>query len=87
MATFTLDRVIIGCPPLHIITKAKEISREQALLPESEMDAATGPFCDRVMDLAFTTLPGRATTEIRRYPLEESRPYGKTILQGTRPPL
>jgi len=35
----------------HIITKAKEISREQALLPESEMDAATGPFCDRVMDL------------------------------------
>jgi hypothetical protein len=23
----------------HIITKAKEISREQALLPESEMDA------------------------------------------------
>jgi transposase len=36
----------------HIITKAKEISREQALLPESEMDTATGPFCDRVMDLA-----------------------------------
>ena len=35
----------------HIITKAKEISREQALLPESQMDAATGPFCDRVMDL------------------------------------
>jgi len=35
----------------HIITKAKEISREQALLPESEMDAATGPFCDHVMDL------------------------------------
>ena len=36
----------------HIITKAKEISREQALLPESERDAAAGPFCDRVMDLA-----------------------------------
>jgi hypothetical protein len=36
----------------HIITKAKEISREQALLPESERDPATGPFCDRVMDLA-----------------------------------
>ena len=32
----------------HIITKAKEISREQALLPESERDATTGPFCDRV---------------------------------------
>jgi len=36
----------------HIITKAKEIGREQALLPESERDAATGPFCDRVMNLA-----------------------------------
>jgi hypothetical protein len=36
----------------HIITKAKEISREQALLPESETDAAAGPFCERLMDLA-----------------------------------
>jgi transposase len=36
----------------HIITKAKEISREHALLPPSEMDAAVGPFCERVTDLA-----------------------------------
>ena len=35
----------------HIITKAKEISREHALLPDTEKDAATGPFCDRVMDI------------------------------------
>jgi transposase len=35
----------------HIITKAKEISTEHALLPQNEKDAATGPFCDRVMDL------------------------------------
>lgn len=35
----------------HIITKAKEISREHALLPQTEKDTATGPFCDRVMDL------------------------------------
>jgi transposase len=35
----------------HIITKAKEISTEHALLPQTEKDAATGPFCDRVMDL------------------------------------
>jgi len=35
----------------HIITKAKEISKEHALLPQSEKDAAVGPFCDRVMDL------------------------------------
>jgi len=36
----------------HIITKAKEISREQALLPESERDAAVSPFCEGVSDLA-----------------------------------
>ena len=36
----------------HIITKAKEISREQALLPPSEKDSATGPFCAGVIDLA-----------------------------------
>jgi len=35
----------------HIITKAKEISGEHALLPQTEKDAAVGPFCDRVMDL------------------------------------
>lgn len=35
----------------HIITKAKEISREHALLPDTEKDADTGPFCDRIMDL------------------------------------
>jgi transposase len=35
----------------HILTKAKEIRGEHALLPETETDAATGPFCDRLMDL------------------------------------
>jgi transposase len=35
----------------HIITKAKEISGEHALLPQKEKDTATGPFCDRVRDL------------------------------------
>jgi hypothetical protein len=35
----------------HIITKAKEISGEHALLPQTEKDTATGPFCDRVRDL------------------------------------
>ena len=35
----------------HIITKAKEISGEHALLPQTEKGAAIGPFCDRVMDL------------------------------------
>jgi transposase len=35
----------------HIITKAKEISGEHALLPQMEKDTATGPFCTRVRDL------------------------------------
>ena len=35
----------------HILTKAKEISGEHALLPQTEKDAAVGPFCDRLMDL------------------------------------
>ena len=35
----------------HIITKAKEISAEHALLPQTEKDAAVGPFSDRLIDL------------------------------------
>jgi transposase len=35
----------------HIITKAKEIRGEHALLPQTEKDAAVGPFCDRIIDL------------------------------------
>jgi transposase len=35
----------------HIITQAKEISREHALLPQTEKDAITGPFCEGLMDL------------------------------------
>jgi transposase len=35
----------------HILTKAKEIRAEHALLPKNEKDTATGPFCDHLMDL------------------------------------
>jgi transposase len=35
----------------HIITKAKEIRGEHALLPQTEKDTAVGPFCDRIIDL------------------------------------
>jgi transposase len=35
----------------HLITNAKEISTEHALLPPTEKDAAVGPFCDRLIDL------------------------------------
>jgi hypothetical protein len=35
----------------HIITNAKDISREHALLPRDEQDAAVIIFCDRIIDL------------------------------------
>jgi transposase len=35
----------------HILTKAKEIRAEHALLPQTEKDPATNPFCDRLGDL------------------------------------
>ena len=35
----------------HIITKAKEIRGEHALLPLTEKHTAVGPFCDRLIDL------------------------------------
>ncbi len=35
----------------HILIRAKEISGEHALLPQTQKDTATGPFCDRLMDL------------------------------------
>jgi transposase len=35
----------------HIITNAKEISGEHALLPQTEKDTATGLFCTRLRDL------------------------------------
>jgi transposase len=35
----------------HLITNAKEIRGEHALLPQTEKDAAVGPFCDRIIDL------------------------------------
>ncbi len=35
----------------HILTKAKEIGGEHALMPQTEKDGATDSFCDRVMDL------------------------------------
>jgi hypothetical protein len=35
----------------HITTKAKEIKTEHALLPKIQKDAATDPFCDRLIDL------------------------------------
>jgi hypothetical protein len=60
----------------HILTKAKEIKTEHTLLPKIEKDAATGPFCDRLMDLCSRLcdtgqrlksgdLPWKRTTKIK----------------------
>jgi len=35
----------------HILTKAKQISAEHALLPQTQQDPTVDPFCDRVIDL------------------------------------
>jgi len=35
----------------HILTNAKEIRVQHALLPQTQKDNATGPFCDRIVDL------------------------------------
>jgi transposase len=35
----------------HLITNAKEISAEHALLPQTEKETAVRPFCDRLRDL------------------------------------
>jgi transposase len=35
----------------HILTNAKEIRAEHALLPQTEKDTATRSFCDRIIDL------------------------------------
>jgi len=66
----------------HIITKAKEISGEHALLPQAEKDAAVGPFCDRVIDLCLRLcdagqklksgdIPWKRATEIEKRSVTE----------------
>jgi transposase len=61
----------------HILTKAKEIRMEHALLPRTEKDTATGLFCDRLMDLCSRLcdagqklksgdLPWKAATKIQK---------------------
>jgi transposase len=66
----------------HIITKAKEISAEHALLPPTEKDTATGPFCHRVMDLCSRLcdagqklksgdIPWKAAAQIEKHSVTE----------------
>jgi transposase len=61
----------------HILTNAKEISGEHALLPQTEKDPATNPFCDRLRDLCSRlcevgqklesgAIPWKAATKIEK---------------------
>jgi hypothetical protein len=76
----------------HIITKAKEISKEHALLPQTEKDAAVGPFCDRVMDfgsrlcdtgqkLKSGDLPWKAVAKIEKRSVTELNNICKPTLR------
>ena len=61
----------------HILTNAKDIRAEHALLPPAEQDPATGPFCDRVREfgsrlcdagqrLKSGALPWRAAAKLEK---------------------
>lgn len=61
----------------HLLTRAKEIKAEHALLPRADKDTATGPFCDRLMDLCSRLcdtgqklkagdIPWKTTTKIEK---------------------
>jgi len=76
----------------HLITKAKEICAEHALLPETEKDLAVGPFCDRLIDLCSRLcdtgqklksghIPWKATAKIEIRSVTELNTLCKQTLQ------
>jgi transposase len=75
----------------HIITHAKEIRTEHALLPQTEKDTATGPFCDRLRDLCSRLcevgqklqsgdLPWKAAAKIEKHSIMELKQICKQPL-------
>ena len=76
----------------HIITNAKKISGEHALLPQTEKDTATGPFCDRVRDLCARLcevgqklqsghIPRKAAAKIKKRSVMELNQICKQLLR------
>ena len=76
----------------HILTKAKEISIEHALLPKTEQDVDTGPFCDRVLDLCSQlcdvgqklksgAIPWKAATKVEKRFVRELNKICKQTLR------
>jgi len=76
----------------HILTKVKEIRAEHALLPQTEKDPATNPFCDRLRDLCSrlcevgqklksSELPWKAATQIEKSSITELKQICKQPLR------
>jgi transposase len=76
----------------HIITNAKEIRAEHALLPQTEKDTATGPFCTRVRDLCSRLcevgqelqsghIPWKAAAKIQNHSVTELNQICKQTLR------
>ena len=76
----------------HILTNAKEIRAEHALLPQTEKDTATGPFCDRLRDLCARLfevgqklksghIPWKATAKIEKSFVRELKTLCKQPLR------
>jgi transposase len=76
----------------HLITNAKQIRAEHALLPQTEKDPATGLFCDRLRDLCARLcqvgqklksgqIPWKAATQIEKRSLRELNQICKPTLR------
>ncbi len=61
----------------HLITNAKEIKAEHALLPKIEKDVATAPFCDRLVDLCSRLCDTGEKLKSREIPWKEAAKIAK----------
>jgi transposase len=75
----------------HLITNAKQINTEHALLPPIEKDSAVGPFCDHLIDLCSRLchtgeklksgdIPWKATAKIEKRSVKELNTLCKQTL-------
>ena len=64
----------------HLVTNAKEISAEHALLPQAEKDTAVGPFCNRFIDLCSRLCDTGRQLESRDIPWHRTAKIEKNFL-------
>jgi len=65
----------------HILTNAKEIHAEHALLPQTEKDPATGPFCDRLRDLCTRLCEAGQKLQSAKLPWKEAAKIEKRSIR------